>query len=422
MCTCEVMPGLEKLQKAKSMHKITFVGGIFTSSNEKYLLETNVVDYVIPSVGALPLKTLLEWIATRKSRKSASYIDETTNDNIAGVATRNNINEFFIPTVDHLPNMTNDIWVEIVDRYKDFMLNPIDKLYHIDVYSMRGCACACKFCSVQLECGRVPIPRNKKKVIDDINFLYNQGFRYFSLKDEDALSGGYDSPNGFKNFLQKIAKPDIKFKIRTRIDRLIDRQELLEELYKFGVEEIQYGIESSSFIILKSIEKGLSENTVSKVKSFIKKHADIGIVANCSFILGLEGEDVEYYKQLSEFIKELYDYSKDKKCIKPYINFITPHPRNSEFPIDNKWDMITTDLNYFTHKFPVCIVKGSKLDVREKMLEMYEDIISYTDSKLYNPSLKEINYEYLDKVKIGNRYVKRNPELPKWGGTNNVRS
>lgn len=404
MSTSEVKPALNKFKIAKEQNKITVAGGIFTSSNEKYLLSTKLVDYVTPGVGATSLRKLLEWLLKQKNGKRINEI----NSEISGVATINNLDDFFVPSDDELPNMTFQVWQEIVERYKPFLQDDKGE-YKIDIYSSRGCKGSCTFCSVQKECGRQITFRAIDSVINDVKFLYKKGFTYFSLKDEDCFS----EPERFMRIIKSIQLPNIKFKIRTRIDHLLDNKEMLIELKRLGVVEIQYGIESSSYMILSNIDKGIKRRQIEKVKNFIKEHADLGIIANCSFILGLEGESEEYYDELLEFVKEIYDYHDNFKP-KIYINFLVPHPRNSSFPVKD-FNMITNDLDYFTHKYPVGFYSRKiDLPVRKKMLDTYETIIEYTNSKRFNPSLKdnEKEYEYLEAFRIGNKFILSNPELP----------
>lgn len=416
----EVLPALKKFEIAKKEHKITFAGGIFTASNEKYLLETGLIDYVTPGIGTTSVRKLLEWLLRQKrGNKLFKAKDENLSDDlecrvernneIPGVATIDNLHDFFIPSYDLLPDMTLGIWKEIVERYKEYLC--VDNEYRMDIHSARGCKGACTFCSVQQECGRQIKYRDINSVASDIKYLFGKGFTYFSLKDEDCFTEN----SRFDDLVTRTnLQGKIKFKIRTRIDHLIDKKNILCKLKERGVVEIQYGIESSDDMLLRSINKGIKKRQIDKIKNFINGHADLGIIANCSFILGLPGETEDYYEELLQFIKDIYDYHKIYKP-KIYVNFLTPHPRGSAFPINDKYHMVTCDLNYFTHKYPIGFYDHD-LQTRQKMIDIYETIIQYTDSKKFNPSLrgmKEQQYEYLDAFIVGNKFVIQNPKLPK---------
>lgn len=418
MSSSEVCPGLNKLKIAKQQGKITVAGGIFTSSNEKYLLETGVVDYVTPGVGTSALRKLLEWLLKQKRFKQKKELEGQEyqiekNNELLGVATIDNLQSFFVPTDIGLSNMSFETWKTIIDRYKPFLFDDDLKVYKMDIFSARGCKGTCTFCSVQKECGRQITYRSETSVIAEVRNLYKNGFTYFSLKDEDCLS----NEEHFLKILRSVQFPGIKFKIRTRVDHLLDRKNLLTELRELGVIEIQYGIESSDYMLLNGINKGIKKKQIDKIKAFIKSNADLNIVANCSFILGLAGENEEYYDELFSFVKEIYDYSEQCKP-KIYINFLTPHPLSSSFMVTRDYKMITTDLNYFTHKYPIGFYEkedGVGYAIREKMIDTYEKIIQYTHSTKFNPSLREgEGYEFLNAFVVGNKYIVNNPQLPRY--------
>lgn len=233
-------------------------------------MSTGVVDYVTPGIGTSALKNLLEWILKQKKIKirlenEGKDYSIKKNDEIPGVAAENNLGEFFIPTDIGLSNMSFATWKQIIDEYKTYLFDEKLKMYKVDIFSSRGCRGTCTFCSVQKECGRDIIKRPIQNVIQEVKYLYEKGFHYFSLKDEDCM----DDQERFLKFLNSVKLPGICFKIRTRVDRLLDKKDLLEQLAQMGVIEIQYGIESSDYMLLNKINKGLKKRQIDKVKNFI---------------------------------------------------------------------------------------------------------------------------------------------------------
>lgn len=395
LCTCEVPPAMEKFEIAKKQNKVTFCGGIFTSSNEEYLLGTNLVDYVIPGVATTPLGNLLGKLCQEK--KQGTLGSHTIQ--VDGVASKEYLPHFGGAwTTSQLPAMRKAMWIEIVQRYGKFLNN------RMDVYTARGCDKNCAFCSVQRESQQQVIRKPDDCVIDEIIYLKEQGFTYFSFKDEDFLS----KPKRMISILEAVKGEGIKFKLRARYDAMVSSKITLDQLSKLGVDEIQYGIESPDIHIRKAINKGYQDN--SELISFIRNHNQYGITANCSFILGISGEDVEYYDALLEFIKKIYDENSRPKV---YINFFTPHPFNSRFS-NRGYALITKDLNYFTHKFPVCFAdtQSGVRKVRSKMLRTYDEIVDYTDSSLYNPKTSVIPRELKQAFLNGTRI--RDESLPKY--------
>ncbi len=368
MCSSEVPPALEKFKIAKEQNKITFCGGIFATSNEEYLVNTGLIDYVIAGVGTVPLGNLLARLAQEKQCETLGkhIINEY------GVATKEYFYLYDMPwTPSQLPTMRQSMWIEILEQYGPYLGN------RMDVYTARGCDKNCSFCSVQKESRQVIYRKEDACVIEEIKYLQNKGITYFSFKDENFFS----EPDRMLRILREVSGPNIKFKIRARYDAIVASKISLSQLRDLGVDEIQYGIESPELYIRKVVRKGYKFSTNKELVNFILEHAEYGITANCSFILGISNEDTDYYTNLLEFIKEIYIGQSKPKI---YINFLTPHPFNSQFPLDN-YTLITKDLNFFTHKYPVCFAQDSNFVIRKKMLETYDEIVNYSNSQTYNP-------------------------------------
>lgn len=395
LSSSEVIPAYRKFKIAKEQGKITFCGGIFTTSNEEYLLDSGFIDYVIPGVGTVPLGNLLARLLQEK--KQGTLGKHTINE--YGVASKEYLYLFDRPwRPAQLPTMRKSMWIEILERYGSFLKK------RMDVYTARGCDKNCTFCSVQMESRQVVYRKDEKSVIEEIEYLKSQGITYFSFKDEDFLS----MPTRMIEILKSVYEDGIKFKIRARYDEMVSSGISFQQLSDLGVDEIQYGIESPDIYIRKNVKKGFVSSTNQDLVNFIKEHAKYNITANCSFILGIKGEDINYYRELTKFIKAIYNEESKPKI---YINFLTPHPYNSQFPLDS-YSLATKDLNYFTHKYPVCFSQNSTFGERKEMLEIYERIVKYTKSEKYNPLVANMPKWLVDAFLYGKKLL--NAELPKY--------
>ena len=394
MCTCEVPMAIEKCRVAHSKGKITVAGGIFTYSNEKYLINTKVIDYVIPGVGTVPWVKLLDALMINDAQGSKNQIVSVNN-----VFSKNSLDTMVWMT-DTMPGIELHEWDEILSNYgrhinREIMINSkLVSVPKIDIVTSRGCNQKCRFCSVRFETGSTVIKRLPTVIEEEIDFLYAKGIRYFSIKDENFFVHGVSRA---KEIMQHCSQyRDIHFKIRMRLDdwnreNIID----LETLRKWGVDEIQYGVESPQSDILSLLQKGMAFER-SKITDLFREHYANEIKVNASLILGCsELEDEEYYKKLEQFVSDIYD----ERYFIPYFNFYTPHPKNSTFKND-EYTVISNDLNYYTHKIPIAFPKNMRRFERGIMLETYNRMTEKTNSRTYNPSIPE---EIKEAFTIGKR-------------------
>lgn len=383
MCSCEVPPSIEKARIAKKNGKITIAGGIFTYSNEEYLLNNSQIDFVIPGVGTKPLEQLLTELRKRKSRDPSNWkekvwqqIKDNTFETIGlkNVFSKANLDDAVMWDAATMPHIELDIWDEIVHTYGPYLNGKID------IYSSRGCDKTCSFCSVQRETKHNVISCDQNQIVRTIKYLYEKGIRQFSIKDEDFFIYGQSR---VRNILEEFkGYDDISFKVRARIDTMLASKISAEELAQYHIKEIQYGVESPSSDMRRYVQKFISNNDEDVINLF-KEHNKYNIVVNASFILGLPAEDGHYYDSLSEFIQKIYTPG----LTKVYLNFYTPHPVRGRIPDDV--NIVTNDLKYYTHKIPVCYPKNPKMKVlvRQKMLAAYDRIVAQTNSKAYNPAI-----------------------------------
>lgn len=407
MCSCEVPSSLEKMRIAKRLGKITIAGGIFTYTNEKYLLSYPFVDFVIPGVGTTPLAALLNELRKRKEHIGMEalikYIGENNFDGfgLQNVFSKNTLADSIMWEAAIMPYIELDIWDEILKLYGPFINNKMD------IYTSRGCNKACSFCSVQRETKHNVIICDDDHVIRTIDYLYKKGIRTFSIKDEDFFLHEESRIRGILECFKEY--DDISFKIRARIDTMLQSSVSVSDLAQYHISEIQYGVESPEDDLRKQVQKSIGKSCNDVINLF-KLHYEYNIVVNASFILGLAGEDRHYYSALTNFVQQIYVKGKTKV----YLNFYTPHPVKGRIP--EHVYLISNDLNYFTHKIPVCYPKYplSKAPIRKKMLETYDKIIQMTDSQLFNPKIPS---EIQKKFTMGNQSLD-NSEIMRYGDDN----
>lgn len=380
MCSCEVPPSIEKLRMAKEAGKITIAGGIFTYSNEEYLLKYPYIDFVVPGVGTHPLERLLTELRKRKEYSSIEEICENINDKafdcfgLQHVYSHSKQNDASMWESATMPHIELDIWDEILREYGPYIDGKID------IYTSRGCNKTCSFCSVQRESKHNVILCDRDHVIRTIKYLYAHGIRKFSIKDEDFFIDGCGRIDRILSAF--VDYDDISFKVRARIDTMLETGISSQNLLRYHISEIQYGVESPNNELRKFVQKSIRK-TNTEVINLFNSHYECGIIVNASFILGLPGEDKKYYNSLTEFIKKIYRPG----LTKVYLNFYTPHPIKGRIP--DEMNLVTNDLKYYTHKIPVCFAKipRAKVKTRQDMLAAYNSIVAMTSSRTYNPPI-----------------------------------
>lgn len=383
MCTCEVPMAIEKFKIAHNKGKITVAGGIFTFSNEKYLINTKVIDYVIPGIGTVPWVRLLDALMVNQGQGAKNQIINVNN-----VFSKNNLDTTAWVT-DTMPGMELREWDEILKQYGPHLNKEVftgskkSSVPKIDIVTSRGCNQKCSFCSVRFETGSSVIGKLPSVIEEEIDYLYSKGVRYFSIKDENFFIHG---ANRVKEILQHCSQyRDIHFKIRMRLDDWYRTDRIdLATLRAWGVDEVQYGVESPQSDILSLLQKGMAFQRDAIVRLF-KEHYENEIKVNASLILGCsELETNDYYENLKKFVMEIYN----EDYLIPYLNFYTPHPTNSTF-LSDKYTITTTDLNFYTHKVPVAFPKNMRQPERSKMVDTYDEITRMTNSRAYNPPIPE---------------------------------
>ncbi len=359
MCTCEVPMAIDKFRIAHDKGKITVAGGIFTYSNERYLINSKVVDYVIPGVGTVPWIRLLDALIANQGQETKNKIVNVNN-----VFSKNNL-DTTVWLTDTMPGIELHEWDDILKNYGSHIKKEVFvgtkkiRVPKIDIVTSRGCNQKCSFCSVRFETGSSVIKRLSTVIEEEIDFLYSKGVRYFSIKDENFFIHG---TNRVKAIMKHCSRyDDIHFKIRMRLDDWNRTDIDLATLREWGVDEIQYGVESPQSDILSLLQKGMAFER-GKIVDLFKEHYVNKIKVNASLILGCsELEDDKYYENLKKFIMEIYD----EDHLIPYINFYTPHPINSTF-VNDKYILTTNDLNFYTHKIPVAYPQNMRQPERKK--------------------------------------------------------
>ncbi len=210
------------------------------------------------------------------------------------------------------------------------------------VQTVAGCPENCSFCSVWVTDGRQPRQRLTDKIIEEVNELYDLGFRYIIFADDNfnpATLGRIarePSPQKRKQ-LEQIREERLKF--FEEFDRSVpqnlfaftqmtteatsDEEYLAAMYHKARVRAALIGIESFSEESLKSANKQWNP-TGRRMVETIQKIQDAGILVLSSIICGLEPDT-------AQTIRTMRDFALESGSVLAQFTIYHPYPGTKDF-------------------------------------------------------------------------------------------
>lgn len=265
------------------------MGGVHPTVLPEEALEKEYIDFVVRGEGE---QTILELVKGKKLKEinGLSYKKRLV-DRIKIIHNKErklikDINSFPFPAHHLLP----------IKRYYP-ALGSYKKLPAMTMMVSRGCPGRCTFCHKQF--GNTLRYRSAKNIVDEIKILQkNYGIKEINFYDDTFTSLQKEITEFCKILISESIK--INWSCFSRVDFI--HFELLKLMKKAGCHQIMYGVESSSEIILKNINKKISMAKVKEVVSLTKK---VGIDTRLAFMLGNPGETKETIKKTLEYAIKL---------------------------------------------------------------------------------------------------------------------
>ena len=278
---------LESIRKIKSMcNKPVIVGGPHMSVYPKETMEYEELDYGVIGDGFETLPELIDKLDNDDFKglrkvEGLVYYDRT---NLVMTNPRNkrvNLDDVPFPARDLLPN----------DKY-DIVLS---KRKNVTVFlTALGCPYYCKYCCTDTKI----VYRSPESIVDEIEECKKIGINEIDIYDE-TFTVNKDRVHKILDLIEE-RNIDILFSIRTRCD-CVDKR-LLERLADNGCVRVNFGIESASERVLRSIGRNMSKKTISDAIQWAK---DAGIQVLGFFMIGLPGETEEEIKETLRFMRKL---------------------------------------------------------------------------------------------------------------------
>ncbi len=202
--------------------------------------------------------------------------------------------------------------------------NLLDSTKYIfpSVQTVAGCPENCSFCSVWVTEGRQPRQRLSSKVIEEVNELYDLGFRYIVFADDNFNPStlgriARESSESRRGELQRVREdrlrffdeydrstPKDMFAFAQMTAEVISDEEYLDAMCrKMRIRTALIGVESFSEAGLKSAGK-LWNPVGQKMVAAIQKIQASGIMVLSSIICGLESDTIETIRTMRKFANE----------------------------------------------------------------------------------------------------------------------
>ena len=349
---------IEKIKK-KYPHIKIIVGGPHVSLlRENVLKGCKYIDYGAVLEGE---ELILELCRGRKITE------------IKGLIHRNNRNvvyngdRVFIQDLDKIPFPT----------FSKFEIDKYPKT--IDIATSRGCPYECIFCPVRLAIGRVFRWRTAKNIVDEIEYWYKKGYRYFEFVD-DNFTLIQKRVFEFCDEIEKRGLKDLKLSCGNgvRADRVT--REMLKRMREVGFYLLAFGVESGSEKVLKNLKKG---ERLEQIETAIKYAVDLGFRVELFFLIGSKGET---YKDVLRSFKLAMKYPVTRANfynIVPFPNTEIYDWLKSENGLLKDWEEYLDSASAWVSE-PIYEIPTMSHDKRIKALKMSKKIRRKVEEKYFS--------------------------------------
>ncbi len=168
----------------------------------------------------------------------------------------------------------------------------------------RGCPYNCEFCDIGALSGRVPRQKTAKQIIDEVQSLYDAGWRKSIFFVDDNFIGNKAKLK--RDILpaliewQKAHRYPFTFYTEVSID-FSDDDELMELMSKSGFDRVFVGIETPDLESLKEANK--YQNIKHDLEKSIRKIQSFGFEVQGGFIVGFDSDMPTIFKRQFDFIQ-----------------------------------------------------------------------------------------------------------------------
>ena len=238
---------------------------------------------------------------------SSPHVYERANFRVVGEA--EGVIDKFIDAVDNGSNeglfVAPKFEIDVTKTPKPrFELLKFEQYMYLGVQYSRGCPFTCEFCDIIELYGRVPRTKTTEQMLEELEVLYQLGYRGHVDFVDDNLIGNKKALKLFlPHLIQWLKERDYPFEFSTEASlNLADDAELITMLKNANFFAIFMGIESPDTDTLIAMRK--KQNTRRSIPDSIHKIYQAGIFVTAGFIVGFDSEKGSVAEPMIEVIEE----------------------------------------------------------------------------------------------------------------------
>ena len=338
-------------KKYKPKAKI-IIGGGYPSIYPEYVLKKHDIDVSVVGEGDdtfLNVVNRLNNIVDKKFEKDFPFEGYAAKDSTGKI--------FFVPRkkgfidLNSLPPASYN-WLDVNKYFKKSGNNTLP------IEASRGCPYGCTYCHTDITWGRKVRYKSVPNLIAEIENL-NKNFKPQFHFIDDNMS--FDREWTIK-FLDQLAEKNLKLFAVTASNfhyRRLD-EEILDKLFKVGVESISIALESGSENINKRIHRVLDWERAKRIVNHVRKRQKAVV---CFWMVGFPGETMNE-------LQETFKKAKEIRSTKALFSKVTPYPGTKLWETARQLDALTTNDRHSTEDvesmIDLFLYKSSKGLVKSK--------------------------------------------------------
>ena len=329
------------------------LGNVHATVFPDELLRNETADLVVRGEGEATIVDMMDTLANDGDLSEVAGLSFCRDGEIVHNPAR--------PTIANLDSLALPEWDEFeIDRYKcvSLPMRVFEGSRALPIQASRGCPFHCTYCAQDFA--------GKRLRVRDLDLICDEMEHYIDRYNVDCF-GFIDacfpvSKRQGRDFCEKYISRGLHKKAiwftETRVD-LVDA-EVLDAMKEAGCEMVQYGFESGSDEVLKTINKG-GRATTSRALQTMEATKNAKILSFGLFMLGSPGETEEDCEKTIEFAREL-------DCDLAKFNLVVPYPGSDLFDeYKSRYEETGYDENRITGFFDWSTFSGELIYVPDGM-------------------------------------------------------